>query len=682
MRDQLANHIDLSDYVLGYAPDGTSKLIRKDLIVDYKPQFSMDMVNGYEAPSSVRKFCSTQYETDPKYFANKFKDVFAEKVFHCLGNYRYPGFREYVKKLPGFDDFILSMGEQLKPGSALHQKLFEQDFAALKNMHQTKMYELEQKAQAKHQADLRQNLRASDFSEHGIKLLEHHGVSNQFLYQKSFEQSQQFEHIVKHLNKTGDFWQEHQRSPDLMNIADLATQFGIMSNRALQYFSQSLSQELLRVGQNFLALGRGLARSGEHTINAVCQLIAYPIETFQNICTSIKNIGIGIGKAITLVPRFQVAVDFGDAEMLAGVNADIDRYCEKIGGFCHGIKYILHDASEIEQMELIGSLSADILTMHLGGKAWSALQQTAPVRFVAGYKSLAWAKLGDLGREINQIAGFALTKGTEALQRGFEAIKNHPKLIHAHQFLGEAILAGEAELLMAEGLGFANEIEAGLKILQQDSQIASIGSVNANNLAKIAQFETGAAKLASTYGAETVEEARIALRINEYKLAKNCENKLLQELENTCANIKKVKTKPHRHDFIYDVDHGFKATECSVMEGLTACAVEDQGFVKQLQRATKKGVDFVDELGREWDIKSPISKTPLHPYASFRADKIVTDIISEMKRGESIIIDITNVIESDFNLMLAELRSQLSGNKIKDILIVHRDIAVKSGFFY
>lgn len=230
-------------------------------------------------------------------------------------------------------------------------------------------------------------------------------------------------------------------------------------------------------------------------------------------------------------------------------------------------------------------------------------------------------------------------------------------------------MAGEAELLASEGFGFAREIEAGLNAVKLDIAVSS----SAHNLAKVAQFETGVTKLAATYGVETVEEARMALRINEYKLAKNCENKLLQELENTCANIKKVKTKPHRHNFIYDVDHGFKATECSVMEGLTACAVEDQGFVKQLQRATKKGVDFVDELGREWDVKTGYSSMRSDYTYRFNLNRFMFQVENALTKGKNIILDITQLNERDLNSLKSRVTSLISNIECKsEILYINR----------
>lgn len=460
------------------------------------------------------------------------------------------------------------------------------------------------------------------------------------------------------MNDVGDFRHEYHKSLELNEISDSATGFGVLANNANRENLPSTSQAFLKIGQNILALGGGLVAGFERNVSGIYHMVRHPINTFVDIGILAANIGIGIGNVASLVPRFGVGLILDDQAIIQSVQQDVNHYCDGAKQIYQYIDRTWQDKTTSERYELAGSLMVDLLLMKGLPAASSKL---ATIKNLSRYKPQAFSKLGNVGREINETIGLICVKNRDYLQRG-----------------GRAVMAGEAELLASEGFGFAREIETGLNAVKHDITVSS----GAHNLAKMAQFETGVTKLAATYGVETVEEARAALRINEYKLAKNCENKLLQELENTCANIKKVKTKPHRHNFIYDVDHGFKATECSVMEGLTACAVEDQGFVKQLQRATKKGVDFVDELGREWDVKTPISKAPLHPYASFRADKIVTDIISEMKRGESIIIDITNVIESDFNLMLAELRSQLSGNQIKDILIVHRDIAAKSGFFY
>lgn len=65
-----------------------------------------------------------------------------------------------------------------------------------------------------------------------------------------------------------------------------------------------------------------------------------------------------------------------------------------------------------------------------------------PIQNLAQYQPQAFVKLGNIGREIHQIAGLTCAKGIKAVERGFEVIKNYPQIVHDQQLLGEMVWYG------------------------------------------------------------------------------------------------------------------------------------------------------------------------------------------------------------------------------------------------
>jgi hypothetical protein len=255
----------LDDYVAVVADDQTF-LVHKKALADYRPQFKLQNVNDRSLRSSWQGLFGSAYETDLNYFAKKLRGALPEDVFHCVNNYCHPGFCKYVQTLPGFDNFILSMGDQLKPGSALWHKMSdtianENAFLELRRQYGVKMREKAHLAKQVKRQKQQQTLRALDFNERGLKLLEKNDLFEQFIYTGNLQQNKQRQRIVQHLNQVGEFRAEHERAVDLLEIVDYATDFGISANCANRDNLHAISQTCLEISTSSGRGGRWCTQS-------------------------------------------------------------------------------------------------------------------------------------------------------------------------------------------------------------------------------------------------------------------------------------------------------------------------------------------------------------------------------------------------------------------------------------
>lgn len=214
----------------------------------------------------------------------------------------------------------------------------------------------------------------------------------------------------------------------------------------------------------------------------------------------------------------------------------------------------------------------------------------------------------------------------------------------------------------------------------QPTNFGDAAARQAAHAAKLALFEEGVADLTQKYGSKIVADAQQALKITEYKIIKQVDvGTLTKELERLCGNIKRItQNKLYRTNFIYDAAHSGRPTLSSINEGLTACAAEDQGFFKQLTRATEKGVDFVDETGRQWDIKTFASIRP-NTKDRFNVQYALENIIDSFNRQENVIIDITLLEENDLQILTQSINELLTCRvDTLSILYIDREFFCKS----
>lgn len=229
----------------------------------------------------------------------------------------------------------------------------------------------------------------------------------------------------------------------------------------------------------------------------------------------------------------------------------------------------------------------------------------------------------------------------------------------------------------------AEELSAKLSPLgkRQPARLGGTAPKSAVHLAKLQTFELGLEDLVKKYGEKIMQDAQQALNINEYKIIHTQVSETLIELENEAQKIKKVKSKPHRNNFMNDMGHSGNVTRTSVEEGLTACVAEDQGFFKQLTRAVEREIDFVDETGRRWDIKDAASKRAKNANYKFELEEFVQLVADSLEKGENVMVDITQLNEVDlFNLTERLNKLSLTITNDLQILYIHRSNYLASIF--
>jgi len=309
-----------------------------------------------------------------------------------------------------------------------------------------------------------QQLKQLNFNDNGIELLEDYGVSDQFLYAGNTHQCSQLKQISKFINDVGEFGHSHHQIPELSEITEKATSFGILANNANRENLPSTSQAFLEIGQNLLALGRGLVAGCERNVSGIYHMVCHPINTFVDIGTLATNIGIGIGNIASLIPRLGMGLMLDNQEVIQSVHQDVNYYYDGAKQLCQYIDKTWKDKTTAERYEMAGGLMVDLLLMKGLPAASSKL---ATIKKLSQYKPHAFSKLGNIGSEINRTVGLICAKSRDYLRKG-----------------RPAIIAGEAELLTSEGFGFAREVEAGLNVLKNDCQLSKAGS-KVGNLSKI-----------------------------------------------------------------------------------------------------------------------------------------------------------------------------------------------------
>ena len=240
-----------------------------------------------------------------------------------------------------------------------------------------------------------------------------------------------------------------------------------------------------------------------------------------------------------------------------------------------------------------------------------------------------------------------------------------------------------AQLAVAEGVGEELSIkfsssESGDPLKpNRGSGKSGGGGLTAQEIArleKLQKFELGVDDLVKKYGDNAVRHAKEAHKVTEYKILKNDVTETLNTLEKLASDAKRgTESKPHRANFCVDAGHGGGITVGSIGEGLTACAAEDQGFFKQLTRALEKEVDFIDELGRRWDVKNAASVRPENAQYKFVVEDFLELVMSSLEKDENVVIDVTCLNQIDLNALTDAINRVLPTNlgDLK-VLYIHR----------
>lgn len=147
-------------------------------------------------------------------------------------------------------------------------------------------------------------------------------------------------------------------------------------------------------------------------------------------------------------------------------------------------------------------------------------------------------------------------------------------------------------------------------------------------------------------------------------------------LEEITKDIAKIDSKKRWKALRFDPAHNGQCLLKNVREALAGIACEEQGLLKELKRNIKPiGGDFVDKLGRAWDVKTPISYA-LNGKKIFNTEKgileLTTVVKKELNRNINVIIDTYYLQASDHPILLDLIKNNFSTIQQGKIIILKR----------
>ena len=123
------------------------------------------------------------------------------------------------------------------------------------------------------------------------------------------------------------------------------------------------------------------------------------------------------------VGKHELGLLFNNQDMLQSANQEMNEYLDTGKQLYQYAKQTWQDKSKLERYELIGNIATDFLF----SRGLSVAGKLAPITNLAQYKPQTFAKLGQLGQEINQIAGLACVKGVKKVQQSLDTIQKYPR---------------------------------------------------------------------------------------------------------------------------------------------------------------------------------------------------------------------------------------------------------------
>lgn len=279
-------------------------------------------------------------------------------------------------------------------------------------------------------------LKQIGFSEQATQFLQEQKAVAQFNYEKiGHLQVTQFEQIKAHVNDLANFRNLEQSSEVAQIISQESFDYTLVANKANRENLTTVSDLFLTVAKNVLALGKGLVAGGVRNLVA----LADPC-TYKQYFDLIGKLGVSLADAAEHLLELGLATAANSQEIVLELQErreqNLNQLQNDVGQLYQYLKHTWKAADLEERSEMIGNVLADGLFIMYGGKVNATMLRTggkvlAPL---SKYKPMALSKLGELGREINKATGLGYLK--EYLRKG-----------------NQAVLAGEAGLLSAEGLG-------------------------------------------------------------------------------------------------------------------------------------------------------------------------------------------------------------------------------------
>ncbi len=141
----------------------------------------------------------------------------------------------------------------------------------------------------------------------------------------------------------------------------------------------------------------------------------------------------------------------------------------------------------------------------------------------------------------------------------------------------------------------------------------------------------------------------------------------------TVRAVSKIEQKPHWESLALDPAHGNKISIKSIEEALAGIAAEEKGFLPgPIRRDPSAAAEFIDTLGRAWDVKTPLSLAPNGQHV-FKIDQVFSSIKRELGLGENVILSMIKLNKEDALSLIAKLKTELSAAEIEKIITVFRE---------
>ena len=275
-----------------------------------------------------------------------------------------------------------------------------------------------------------QQLATQGFDASGIALLERKQLSTFFLATAPVAQRNIAQQIVAQVNDTGAFCQTYQKQPELLAVADESLNFTVLAQRANLARLANTAQSFLAIGNDLLALARGVAKSGLSNLLLAADCSLNPISAVGDLVCLIGKIGYGIGYELSQAAGLDAALKLDGLEQWStAVKQHFGKRNAQLYALSNYLAAELQTRPREEILEKIGGWATDALFVIYGGKLTPGFSKPLAMLEIARYEPLLFAKLGTLGREIQRVVGLSCSQGVRKLKKGLDALTNHPQLL-------------------------------------------------------------------------------------------------------------------------------------------------------------------------------------------------------------------------------------------------------------
>lgn len=123
-----------------------------------------------------------------------------------------------------------------------------------------------------------------------------------------------------------------------------------------------------------------------------------------------------------------------------------------------------------------------------------------------------------------------------------------------------------------------------------------------------------------------------------------------------------------RLQWSHDPAKGGKADDKSVQEAAVAVMAEHLGVLSGMQREPSGHSEFLDDRGRPWDVKSPVS--PDREGWNFDPHHHLEVIREDLDQGEGILLDLSRLHTQDSRSLVAVLQDGLEVHQHGQVLVL------------